>query len=168
LTIGEFELSSGQHAHYYVDAKRAVLTPEGSALVGRLTAAEAWRLGATSIAGLTMGADPVACAAQGAGANVNVFFVRKEKKAHGLQQWIEGPELSKPERCLVVDDVVTTGGSVVLAIKRLKDAGVEVVGVLTIVDRLAGARAAIDDATGGVPYRPLTTIDDVYPGRPDR
>src|SRR5206468_11845782 len=100
-------------------------------------AAEARERGATAVGGLTMGADPVACAALAAGADVKAFFVRKDRKAHGLQRWIEGPELEPGERCLVVEDVVTTGGSTVVAIERLREEGFEVAGVTAVLDRLA-------------------------------
>jgi orotate phosphoribosyltransferase len=115
-----------------------------------------------------MGADPVACAALAGGADVKAFFVRKEPKAHGLQRRIEGPLLEAGDRCLVVEDVVTTGGSTLLALDALRDAGQEVVGVLAVLDRLAGGAERIRDATGGAPYEALTTIDDVHPDRPDR
>ena len=110
-----------------------------------------------------MGADPVACAALAAGAPVKAFFVRKEKKQHGLQRWIEGPELDDGERCLVVEDVVTTGGSTIKAIERIREDGLEIAGVVSVLDRLAGGGEAIETAAGGAPYTALTTIDDVYP-----
>jgi orotate phosphoribosyltransferase len=109
----------------------------------------------------------VACAALGAGADVKAFFVRKERKQHGLQRWVEGPLLEPGERCLVVEDVVTTGGSTVQAVERVRAEGFEIAGVTSVLDRLAGGGAAIEAAAGGAPYRPLTTIDDVYPDRPD-
>jgi orotate phosphoribosyltransferase len=169
LIIGEVTLTSGQTAKYYVDAKRAILLPDGFLALGELIAAEAERVGATAVGGLTMGADPVACAALAAGAPVKAFFVRKEKKQHGLQRWIEGPELQDGERCLVVEDVVTTGGSTVKAIERIREEGFEIAGVVSVLDRLAGGHEAIAAAAGnGAPYTPLATIDDVYPDRPDR
>src|SRR5215218_10950207 len=112
LVVGDVTLTSGRTAKYYVDAKRATLLPDGFRAMGELVAAEAQRVGATAVGGTTMGADPIACAALGAGAPVRAFFVRKERKEHGLQRWIEGPPLEPGERCLVVEDVVTTGGSV--------------------------------------------------------
>ena len=116
-----------------------------------------------------MGADPIACAALAGGADVKAFFVRKDRKEHGLARWIEGPLLEPGERCLVVEDVVTTGGSTVQAIEAVRDAGLEVCGVVAILDRLAGGADAIQSALGpDAPYRALTTIDDVYPDRPDR
>src|SRR5687767_98049 len=168
LVIGEVTLTSGQTAQYLVDAKRAILRPDGFRALGELVAAEAERVGATAVGGLTMGADPVACAALAAGVPVSAFFVRKERKQHGLQRWIEGPQLRPGERCLIVEDVVTTGGSTVQAIERVREEGLEVAGVLSVLDRLAGGAEAIRAAADGAPYAPLTTIDDVYPDRPDR
>ncbi|HEY8770720.1 MAG TPA: orotate phosphoribosyltransferase [Thermoleophilaceae bacterium] len=168
LVIGEVTLTSGRTAQYYVDAKRAILRREGFMALGELVAEEAAAHGATAVGGMTMGADPVACAALAAGAPVKAFFVRKEAKAHGLQRSIEGPSLEPGERCLVVEDVVTTGGSTVAAIERVVGEGFEVAGVVSVLDRLAGGDEAIGAASGGAPYRALTTIDDVYPDRPDR
>ncbi len=167
LVIGEVTLTSGATAQYYVDAKRAILRPAGFTALGELVASEARERGATAVGGLTMGADPVACSALAAGADVKAFFVRKERKAHGLQRWVEGPPLEAGERCLVVEDVVTTGGSTVAAIERIREEGLEIAGVVSVLDRLAGGGEAIEEAAGA-PYRPLATIDDVYPERPDR
>jgi orotate phosphoribosyltransferase len=168
LVIGEVTLTSGRTAQYYVDAKRAILRPEGFLALGELVAAEARHAGATAVGGMTMGADPVACSALAAGASVKGFFVRKDRKEHGLQRWVEGPPLEPGEPCLVVEDVVTTGGSTVAAIERVLDEGLEVVGVVSVLDRLAGGAEAIQEASRGALYRALTTIDDIYPERPDR
>ena len=170
LVIGEVTLSSGQKAQYYVDAKRALLRPAAYRAAGDLIAGEAAERDATAVGGMTMGADPLACAAIGVngGEGLVAFFVRKERKEHGLQRWIEGPVLEKGTRCLVVEDVVTTGGSTVRAIERILEEGLEVAGVVSVVDRLAGGAEAISDASGGAPYRPLVTIDELYPDRPDR
>ena len=167
LVIGEVTLTSGRTAQYYVDVKRAILLPAGFSALAELVAAEARRLGATAVGGTTMGADPIACAALAGGAEVKAFFVRKDRKEHGLQRWVEGPLLEPGERCLIVEDVVTTGGSTVQAIERVQEEGFTVVGVCSVLDRLAGGAAAIEEAAGA-PYVPLTTIDDVYPDRPDR
>ena len=167
LVLGEVTLSSGRTAQYYVDAKRAILRPAGFRALGELVAALARDRGATAVGGLTMGADPVACAALAGGADVKAFFVRKETKPHGLQRRVEGPLLEPGDRCLVVEDVSTTGGSAIRAVEALREAGHEIVGVTAVLDRLAGAAEAIE-AAAGVPYEPLTTIDDVYPERPDR
>jgi orotate phosphoribosyltransferase len=167
LIIGEVTLTSGRRAQYYVDAKRAILRPPGFRALGELVAELAAARGATAVGGLTMGADPVACAALAAGADVKAFFVRKDAKPHGLQRRIEGPPLEPGDRCLVVEDVSTTGGSAIQAVQALRAEGLQIVGVTAVLDRLAGAAAAIE-AAAGVPYEPLTTIDDVYPDRPDR
>jgi orotate phosphoribosyltransferase len=169
--IGEVTLSSGRKAQYYVDARRMLLLPEPFRATGTLVAAEAARLGASAVGGPVMGAIPIACAAIGAASDTDLkaFFVRKERKEHGLQRWIEGPEIGAGERVLVVEDTVTTGGSFVEAIERLKEEGVALAGALAIVDRLAGGAEAIERALGGgLPYLALFTIDDVYPERPDR
>src|SRR3954471_7134596 len=102
LVIGQVKLTSGRTAEYYVDAKRAVLRPAGFRALGELVAEKARAWNATAVGGLTMGADPVACAALAAGADVKAFFVRKETKAHGLQRRIEGPILDAGDRCLIV------------------------------------------------------------------
>jgi orotate phosphoribosyltransferase len=171
LVIGEVTLSSGRTAQYYVDARRMLLLPEPFRAIGTLVAEEAARLGAACVGGPVMGAIPIACAAIGAtaGQGLQAFFVRKERKAHGLQRWIEGPEIEAGERALVVEDTVTTGGSFIEAIERLKEEGIALAGALAIVDRLAGGGDVIEQALGdGLPYRSLFTIDDVYPERPDR
>jgi orotate phosphoribosyltransferase len=167
LVIGRVTLASGLEAEYDVDAKRATLRSRGFGAMGELVAAEAERLAATAVGGLTMGADPIACAALAAGADVKAFFVRKEVKGHGLQRRIEGPPLEPGDRCLIVEDVVTSGGSTLQAIEAVREAGHEVVGVVAVLDRLAGGGDAIA-AAAGAPYVPLATIDDVYPDRPDR
>jgi len=167
LIIGEVTLTSGAVAQYYVDSKRAIMLPAGFRALGELVAAKAAELGATAVGGMTMGADPVACSALAGGADVKAFFVRKEAKQHGLSRRIEGPLLEPGEKCLVVEDVVTTGGSTVRAIEAIKEGGHEVVGVVSVLDRLAGGGEAIE-AAAGAPYFPLATIDDVYPDRPDR
>ena len=168
LVVGEVVLTSGATAQYYVDAKRAILRPAGFRALAELVAGLAAEHGATAVGGLTMGADAPACAALAGGADVKAFFVRKETKQHGLQRRIEGPPLEPGERCLIVEDVVTTGGSTVQAIEAVREAGHEVVAVTTILDRLAGGAEAIARASGGAFYAPLATIDDVYPERPDR
>jgi orotate phosphoribosyltransferase len=167
LIVGEVVLTSGATAQYYVDAKRAILRPAGFTALGEIVAAKAAEWGATAAGGLTMGADPVACAALAGGFDGKAFFVRKETKQHGLQRRIEGPVLDPGDRCLIVEDVVTTGGSTIRALEAVREEGHEVCGVLAICDRLAGGGEAIERAAG-TPYRALTTIDDVYPDRPDR
>jgi orotate phosphoribosyltransferase len=168
LVIGEVTLTSGATAQYYVDAKRAILRPAGFRALSELVAGYAREWEATAVGGLTMGADAPACAALAGGADVKAFFVRKEAKVHGLQRQIEGPMLEPRERCLIVEDVVTTGGSTIKAIEAVRSEGLSVCGVVAICDRLAGGADAIRAAIGGAAYEALTTIDEVYPERPDR
>lgn len=165
LVIGDVVLTSGRRASYYVDAKRAILLPAGFAALGELLAAQAEIWGATAVGGLTMGADAVACAALAAGVDCKAFFVRKEVKQHGLSRRIEGPLLVREDRCMVVEDVVSTGGSTLTAIAALQEAGNTICGVVSVLDRLSGGGAAIE-AAAGAPYVALTTIDDIYPDRP--
>jgi orotate phosphoribosyltransferase len=170
LVIGEVTLTSGRKAQYYVDAKRAILLPETFAAIGALIAdrARAWE--ATAVGGVPVSAIPVACATLAAGFP-KAFIVRKERKTHGLQRWIEGPELKPGERCVIVEDVVTTGGSTIEAVERVRSEGLTVAGVVSVLDRLAGGTQAILAALGdgqAARYAALTTIDEVYPDRPDR
>ena len=165
LVIGEIVLTSGASASYYVDAKRATLLPEGFAAMGELVARQAREWGASAVGGLTMGADPVACAALAGGFEGKAFFVRKEVKSHGLSRRIEGPLLVPGERCVVLEDVVSSGGSTLTAIAALQEAGHRICGVISVLDRLSGGREAIE-AAAGAPYVALCTIDDVYPQRP--
>jgi orotate phosphoribosyltransferase len=168
LAIGEVTLSSGAVAQYYVDARRALLRPAGFLAAGELIAAAAAELGATAVGGPATAAIPPACAALAvpAGAGLVGFFVRGERKRHGLQRWVEGP-VEPGARCLVIEDTVTSGGSTVAAIERIVEQGLEVAGVLAVVDRLAGGGERIE-AAAGAPYRALITIDEIYPDRPDR
>ena len=168
LVLGQITLSSGRTSSYYIDARRTVMRPDGQRAAGELIARHATRLGATAVGGPVMAAIPLACAAISVpeGSDLVGFFVRKERKEHGLQRWVEGG--AEPgDRVLVVEDTVTTGGSTVSAIERIRDEGFEIAGVLSLVDRLAGGGGKIADAAGA-PYEALTTIDDIYPDRPDR
>jgi orotate phosphoribosyltransferase len=168
LVLGEVTLSSGARADYYVDARRALLRPAAFRAAGELLVEAAGELQAQAVGGPTTGAIPLACAAIAApgGEHLTGFFVRADRKGHGLQRWVEGP-VAPRTRCLAVEDTVTTGDSVVRAIERMLEEGLELVGTVCVVDRLAGAGEAIETAGGG-PFRSLFTIDDLYPERPDR
>jgi orotate phosphoribosyltransferase len=170
LVIGEVTLTSGRKAQYYVDAKRAILLPEAFIALGLLVAERARACGASAVGGVPVSAIPVACAALAAPEPpARGFIVRKERKEHGLQRWIEGPALAAGERCLIVEDVVTTGGSTIEAIERVREEGLTVVGVVSVLDRLAGGGEAIQKVLGGdAIYTALSTIDEIYPDRPDR
>ena len=169
LVIGEVTLTSGRTASYYVDAKRAILLSGTFAALGALLADAARACGASAVGGVPVSAIPVACAALAAGFPERAFIVRKERKEHGLQRWIEGPEPVPGERCLLVEDVVTTGGSTIEALERVRSEGLVVAGVVSVLDRLAGGGDAIQAALGAdARYVALSTIDGVYPERPDR
>lgn len=173
LVVGEVTLTSGAVAQYYVDAKRAILRPACFDALGTLVAHHARHFGASAVGGVPISAIPVACAGIAAAARdpepslEKAFIVRKERKEHGLARLVEGPELRPGERCIVVEDVVTTGGSTVELLERLAAESITVAGVVCVLDRLAGGGEAIAAATDA-PYVALTTIDDVYPERPDR
>jgi orotate phosphoribosyltransferase len=168
LVIGEVTLSSGATAQYYVDARRALMRPEGFRAAGALIAAVAHEVGAEAVGGPATAAIAPSCAALAvpAGDDLVAFFVRGEKKQHGLQRWVEGP-VEPGAKCLIVEDTVTTGGSTAKAIERCREEGLEIVGVVAVVDRLAGA-AELIEAAAEAPYRALCTIDELYPERPDR
>jgi orotate phosphoribosyltransferase len=168
LVAGEVTLSSGKKASYYVDARRALLRPGAFRAAGELIAATAGELGAEAVGGPATAAIPLACAAIAvpSGDGLVGYFVRGERKEHGLQRWVEGP-VASGARCLVVEDTVTTGGSTVKAIERMREEGLQIVGALSVVDRLAGGGDAIAEAADA-PYRALVSIDELYPERPDR
>lgn len=168
LVIGEVTLASGATAEYYVDARRTLMRPAGFRAAGELIADAAHEAGATAVGGPATAAIPPACAAIAVpeGSDLVAFFVRGERKEHGLQRWVEGA-VGPGVRCLVVEDTVTTGGSTAKAIARIREEGLAVAGVLAVVDRLAGGGERIE-ATAEAPFRALVTIDEIYPERPDR
>jgi len=132
-----FELASGKRSKFYVDCKATTMRGDGQALVGELVAAHL-PAGIQAAGGLTMGADPIAIAVASyctrSGRPLNAFSVRKESKKHGLGRWIEGG-VQRGTRVAVIDDVVTTGGSTIDAIKRCREEGLEVGAVVVLVDR---------------------------------
>jgi orotate phosphoribosyltransferase len=168
LILGEVTLASGATAQYYVDARRTLMRPAGFKAAGELIAATAHELRAAAVGGPATAAIPPACAAIAVpgGEDLVAFFVRGSRKEHGLQRWVEGP-VEAGVRCLVVEDTVTTGGSTATAIGRVREEGLEVAGVVAVVDRLAGGAERIE-AAAEAPYRALVTIDEIYPDRPDR
>ncbi|MCT1517191.1 orotate phosphoribosyltransferase [Dietzia cercidiphylli] len=156
---GRVTLSSGREADYYVDLRRATLHHEASPLIGRLLRelTDDWDFDA--VGGLTLGADPVATAIMHArGRPIDAFVVRKEAKKHGMQRRIEGPDIVG-KRVLVVEDTTTTGNSPLTAVAALREAGAEVVGVATVVDRATGADDVI--RAEGVEYRALLGLTDL-------
>lgn len=146
-------LASGRTSDFYIDTKQASLTAEGHYLVGRLVLARIReRFGAAqAVGGMTMGADPIASATSLTsflqGTPLPAFYVRKEPKGHGTNQWLEGKKgLPAGARVAVVEDVVTTGGSTLKAVERIRSEGFVVEGVVALVDRQEGGRAAVEAA----------------------
>ncbi len=156
---GRVTLSSGKEADYYVDLRRATLHHRASALIGRLMRELTNDWDYAVVGGLTLGADPVATAIMHApGRPIDAFVVRKSAKTHGLQRLIEGSEVSG-QRVLVVEDTSTTGNSALTAVRAVQDAGGEVIGVATVVDRSTGAAEAIQ--AEGLRYRSLLGLVDL-------
>ncbi|MDQ2881563.1 MAG: orotate phosphoribosyltransferase [Actinomycetota bacterium] len=156
---GRVTLSSGAQADYYVDLRRVTLHHEAAPLIGSLVRELTSDWSFQAVGGLTLGADPVAAAVLHApGPPVDAFVVRKATKQHGLQRRIEGPDVAG-RRVLAVEDTSTTGASVLTAVAALREAGADVVGVATVVDRDTGAREAIEAA--GLSYRAVLELGEL-------
>ncbi len=147
----EVTLASGQKSDFYIDCKQTVLTAEGHFLVGSLMLGLLRERAPSveAIGGLTMGADPLASAVSTlsyvSGRALAAFYVRKEPKGHGTGQWIEGAKsLSPGMPVAILEDVVTTGGSALKAITRVREFGLEVKLVVGLVDREEGGREALE------------------------
>jgi len=157
---GDFVLSSGQRATWYIDLRRVLLNGRAAPLAGRVMLDATADLSYEAVGGLTLGADPVATAMMHAAAQrgrpLDAFVVRKAGKAHGLQRRIEGPDVAG-RRVLAVEDTSTTGRSVLTAVAALREAGAEVVGVAVVVER--GARSRVTQA--GLPYRAAYEVSDL-------
>jgi orotate phosphoribosyltransferase len=159
---GQFTLASGRSSNHYVNCKPVSLSGRGLALLA-LQMLERVEPEAAAVAGLTLGADPlvsgVAQAAALAGRDLDALIVRKEAKGHGTGAWLEGPLPAAGSRITVLEDVVTTGGSSLKAVKQLRDAGYVVERVVTIVDRQEGGDAAMREA--GLELCSLFLLEDV-------
>ena len=159
---GKFTLASGLVSNYYIDGKQVTSSPIGLTLLVDAIRRELDDFQVDAVGGLEIGAIPIATAVAMASVSwdrpIPAFTVRKEKKTHGSQKTIEGI-IPSGGRIAVVDDVVTTGGSIIQAIDAIKKDGVSVVVALTIVDRQSGATEALQEC--GVPYRPLLSIEDL-------
>ncbi|HOW84330.1 MAG TPA: orotate phosphoribosyltransferase, partial [Spirochaetota bacterium] len=146
-----FKLVSGRESFYYFDCKSTTLHPVGVSLVGSVmfeALEESIKSGdVRAIGGLTLGADPISIstsiAALGKGTKLSPLIVRKEPKKHGTQKWIEG-DLDGVKKVIVIDDVITTGGSTITAIERMRESGLEVVRAAVIIDREEGGRENIE------------------------
>lgn len=159
LQFGDFTLASGQKSAYYVNSKKVLFHAEAITLLGELLYEATKDLEFQAIGGLEVGAIPMAAAAltayHRAGRHLEGFFVRKEAKGHGSKARLEG-QVNAGDRVVVIDDVLTTGGSVIQAIQVIEAAGATVARVVCICDRLQGAREAL----AGYDFRPLFTIRD--------
>jgi len=161
---GDFLLASGRRSPHYVDCRRTTMHAEGLALIGELGLAAIRERGwnAAAVGGLTLGADPVAYAiaraSAGAKEPIHAFTVRKAAKTHGAGRRIEGCfEAGMP--VVVVEDVITTGGSALEAVAAVKEAGGTVRGVLAVVDREEGGRDAIEHE--GLQVRALVRLSEL-------
>lgn len=161
---GDFTLASGKRSSLYIDARLTTMTPEGQQLIGRLGLQAIRDAGwaCDAVGGLTLGADPIAYAichaSAGSMAPVRSFTVRKEAKAHGTGRQVEGP-LTSGDRVVVVEDVITTGGSAERAIEALRREGAHPVAVLALVDREEGGREHLELL--GLPVHSLVTASEI-------
>jgi orotate phosphoribosyltransferase len=162
LFWGEFTLSAGGTSRYYIDAKRTLMDAEGAHLVARLLLEKMQEAGANAVGGPSIGADfivpAVAAWSFQQGHPVEAFVVRKEPKKHGQRRLIEG-NLSEGAKAVLVDDVITTGGSVIRAVKAVREEGGEVLKVLCLVDRKEGGAENL--AAEGIPLEGIFQIDEI-------
>ncbi len=164
LKHGDFVLASGQHSNYYIDARPTTMSAQGQRLIGRMGLQAIRDAGwhPQAVGGLTMGADPVAYAIAAASVDdpptIDAFSVRKAAKDHGVRQQIEG-NFTAGQEVVVVEDVITLGGSALQAALAIQKSGGRVLGILTVVDRLQGGREALEDA--GFSVVSITTIKEL-------
>ncbi len=159
IRFGDFLLASGKRSSYYINSKLVLFSSEAISLLGDLLYEATADLNIQAIGGLEIGAIPMAAAAcisyHRAGQSIEGFFVRKVAKDHGSQERVEGI-LNAGDHVVIVDDVLTTGGSVLQAIEAVEQKGAVVDRVVCVVDRLQGAREAL----AKYDFRPLFTIED--------
>ncbi|MTF38159.1 orotate phosphoribosyltransferase [Cyanobacterium aponinum] len=159
---GDFTLSSGQKSSFYLNGKQVTLRAEGALLVGKLIFSMLSD-DTDAIAGLTLGADPMVSAVSIVSAYENkpipALIIRKEAKGHGTKAYIEGPTLKQGALVTVLEDVVTTGKSAMLAVERLTDAGYKVNQVISLVDRLSGGRELYQSHS--LSFASIFTIDEI-------
>ena len=172
---GDFVLASGRRSSLYVDCRLTTMSPDGQLLIGRAGLAALRQTGwpVDAVGGLTLGADPIAyaiahasalAAEQGMDEMVRAFTVRKEAKQHGTGKLIEGP-FERGDRVVVVEDVITTGGSAIKAVEAVRAAGGVVMGVLALVDRDEGGREALEAA--GLAVRSLVLASALLAAMPE-
>ena len=164
---GQFVLASGKTSDFYIDARKITLDPEGAYLVGQLLLERLKNDSIAAVGGLTLGADPIVSSIAMASflekKPMPVFIVRKETKGHGTQKIIEGADLKAGERVVLVDDVLTTGGSILEAAKKVEALGVKVVKVVCIVDRREKEQRTKTLEPFGIPVESLLTIEEIHP-----
>jgi len=163
LRRGHFILASGKTSTYYIDGKLTAMHPQGAVLIAKAILEEIKTLPVDAIGGMDMGATPIvgAVAAVSAisGRPYPVFVVRKDVKKHGTMKAIEGPIPQSPSKVVIIDDVVTTGDSILKAIDEVQKAGHEVLLAISVLDRGAGATEAL--ARRNIRYQPLVTLLDI-------
>ena len=163
LKFGSFVLASGRTSSYYIDGRLTSFDPAGAALIAEAVLSEIADQPVDAVGGMDMGATPivgaVACRSHYAGRPLPTFVVRKEVKSHGTQKKIEGPLPAAPCKVVIIDDVVTSGDSILKAIDAAQAQGCEILLAIAVLDRGAGAAEAL--AARGIPYRPLVTLADL-------
>ncbi len=164
VSDGPVKLSSGAFSDFYIDGRQVTLKPRGAFLLANVISDIVADLPFDAVGGPTMGADPIVgalCYHLGLieGQTATGFIIRKESKQHGLARRIEGPDLSAGARVVIVEDIVTSAGSVLKGIKAVEEAGARVVKVIAIVDREAGGREALTGA--GYDYQPIFTRSEL-------
>ena len=164
MRFGEFVLSSGATSHYYVDVRKTSLHPEGLALISKLFWEVLAKDNITAVGGLTMGADPLVAGvmlhAANAGKPIDAFLVRKNTKEHGMRGLVEG-NLAGHKRVAILDDVITSGESSLIAAEAAEQYKAEVVRILGVVDRAQGAAQNFQQK--GYPFTSLFTIEELLP-----
>jgi orotate phosphoribosyltransferase len=166
LQVGDFVLSSGKKASYYLDCRVTTLDPRGALLTARLMlrTIDEHQIEAEAIGGLTLGADPIAAAVAVVSEierrPLPAFIVRKEPKKHGAKRQIEGWKGDPGARVIVVDDVCTSGGSILDACEKVEEAGFTVAATMCVIDRCEGGGEAI---ASRYPFYPLLTVHDLLP-----
>lgn len=159
ILFGDFTLASGKKSPYYINSKRVLFHAEAITLLGDLLFDATHDLRIQAVGGLEVGAIPMAVAAlvayHRAGRPMEGFFVRKQAKGHGSRELVEG-QVASGDRVVVIDDVLTTGGSALQAVKAVEALGASVERVVCICDRLQGAATTL----AGYDYRPLYTVRD--------
>lgn len=162
VKYGAFTLTSGLPSPYYIDAKQVTMLPEGASLIGELLFGELYNKNVDAIGGLTLGADAISLAVAAASwvhnRPIPAFVVRKEAKGYGMGKLVEG--IIRPGmRVAVVDDVVTSGRSIIQSAHVVRQLGCDVAGAYALVDRFQGAREALDGL--GIPFKGLFTVSDL-------